>query len=205
MRDLSRQLVVRAAMGKRRLVPRLEEDLDLLLKEGAVGRISFERRAQRGQFAADVASANAKAETALSEDIGDGKVLGQPQRVPRRHGVEHAAQVEPLRVLSQIDGQHRDIGDAAIALALEVVFSQPQGVVASRVHQLRHGAGFGKDRGEVLVRLNPLIHRPAGKSQVVHGDVPTVKVIEFHGLSSRLLTRFRRAISLYSPTCQRPL
>ena len=38
--------------------------------------------------------------------------------------------------------QHEDVGNALVALVLEVVLGQPQRVVAQRIHLLRHGLGL---------------------------------------------------------------
>ena len=40
------------------------------------------------------------------------------------------------RQVGQVHGQHQDVRDALVALALEVVLGQPEDVVAAAVHQL---------------------------------------------------------------------
>ena len=159
MLDLGRELVVGTAVGEGGFVPGFENDLDLLLEEFAIGRVVFERATQSRQLAGDISSADAEAESAPSENIGEGDVLGQSQRVPGRDGIEHAAVVELCGVLGQIDSEHWNVGDPAVALALEVVLGEPQGIVAGFVHQLGHRTSFGENRSEVFVRFDTLVGR----------------------------------------------
>src|SRR5215467_8042038 len=50
-----------------------------------------------------------------------------------------------------MDKEHQQVGDALIALPLEVVFRRPPGIIAQPVHQLDHGLALIEYRREVLV------------------------------------------------------
>src|SRR5262249_16339346 len=95
------QLVMLAAMGKRLRIERFEDDLYLLLKQFAVGMGVLHGSAKGLNFARVIAAADAEDGAPLGEDVGDGKVLGEPQRMPHGSYVEAAADAQPARDLRQ--------------------------------------------------------------------------------------------------------
>ena len=62
------------------LVERLEDDLDLLLEELAVGVLVEHRRAERLDLAGVVAAPDAEDDPAAGQPVDRGVVLGHPDR-----------------------------------------------------------------------------------------------------------------------------
>ena len=178
VRHLGRQRVVLALVRERLLVEGLEDDLDLLLEELAVRGLVQERRAERLHLAGVVAAAHAERHAAAGEDVGHREVLGEPERMPHRRDVEPAADAEPPRHVGEMDGVHQHVGDALVALVLEVVLGHPEGVVAPPVHELGHGLGLVEHRGEPRVAEAAVIHRRAAVAHVVHVDVAGEQAVE---------------------------
>ena len=78
-------------------------------------------------------------------------------------------------MMAQVHGQHQDVGDALVALSLEVVLGHPEGVVAGPVHQLGHGLRLVEDRRQVLVGQPPVVDRRALQPRVLKVHVPRKK------------------------------
>ena len=91
---LGRQRVVLALVREALLVERLEDDVDLLLEQLAVGLLVEQRRAEGLHLARVVAAADAEGDAPAGQDVGRGVVLGEPQRVPHRRDVEAAAELD---------------------------------------------------------------------------------------------------------------
>ena len=176
--DPRRDVEVPAPVREALLVPGLEDDVDLFLEALAVGLVVVEGGPQGLDLAVDVAAADAEAHPALGEDVGCGEVLGQPQRMPGRHRVEHRSELEPLRLAGEPDAQQRDVADAAVPLALKMVLGKPQGVVVQRLHQLRHGQGFVEHGRQVPVALDAVVDAAAGEPHVRHLDVAAEEIVE---------------------------
>src|SRR5207245_2106325 len=79
------------------------------------------------------AAAQAEDHAAPGEDVGDGVVLGEAQRVPHGRDVEAAADLDPPGDVGEVDRVHQEIGDDLVALVLEVVLGEPDRVVARLV------------------------------------------------------------------------
>ena len=88
-----------ALVGEGLLVPGLKDEFDLFLEERAIGGVVLQRAAEGRQLSRNIAAADAEAEAPAGEEVGLGHVLGEPQRVPGRNSVEHAAEIEFLGVL----------------------------------------------------------------------------------------------------------
>jgi hypothetical protein len=99
----------------------LEQDLDTLLKDLAVGVLVEERRAEGLDLAGVVAAPDAEDDRAAGQDIGHRVILGQPQRMPHRHNVEAAPDPDVLRHAAEMHRHHQDIRDQFRALGLEMV------------------------------------------------------------------------------------
>lgn len=67
------------------------------------------------------------------EDVGHGEVLSQAQRVPLGHHVEHLPEAELGGDAGQVHPEEDQVGSGLIALVLEVVLGQPEGVIAEPV------------------------------------------------------------------------
>ena len=111
-------------------------------------------------------------------DVGHREVLGEPERMPHRRDVEPTAEAQPARDVGKMDGVHQHVGDALVALVLEVVLGQPEGVVAHPVHELRHGLGLVEHGDEALVGEAAVVHRGAAVPDVVHVDVASEQAVE---------------------------
>ena len=53
--------------------------------------------------------------------------------------------------MGEMHGGHKHVGDALVAFGLEVVFGEPEGVVAVGVHSLGDGVLLGVGGDEVFV------------------------------------------------------
>src|SRR5256886_16276945 len=74
---------------------------------------------------------------ALRQDVGDGIVLRQPQRMPHGGDVEAAANLDALRDVGEVDGVEQEVGNDLVALVLEMVLREPDRVIARLVHAFR--------------------------------------------------------------------
>ena len=178
VRHLGRDGVILALMGKGTLVERLENQLDLLLEQVAVGGLVKEGRAEGFDFPGVVTAADAKDDPAVGQDVGGGKVLGQAEGVPHRGNVETAAELEVAGQMRQVDIQHQQVGDALVALGLEVVFRHPEGIVAAGVHSFGNGLGLVKGGGQVFVGKGTVVHRRAAVADIVHIDMAGVQAVK---------------------------
>ena len=98
--------------------------------------------------------------------------------MPCRHRVEHRPDLESLGELREVNGPHRNIRRAAVALSLEVVLPHPERVVAGPVHQLSELTRLAIDRDEIVIRRSPAFNGRARESEPVHLDVATVEAVE---------------------------
>ena len=105
-----RQRIVLAAMGEAFAVEGLEQDLDLLLEDLAVGVLVKQRAAKGLDLARVIAAAHAEDGAAPGQDVGDGVVLGEPERMPHRGDVEAAAHLQPLGDVCQMHRQYQEVG-----------------------------------------------------------------------------------------------
>jgi hypothetical protein len=121
-----------------------------------------------------VPAADAEDGAPAREDVGGGEIFRQPQRMPHGRDVEAAADAQARRDVRQVDGRHQNIGDALVALVLEVVLGQPEDVVAVLVHAPGDGVGLLEDRGQVLVGIATLVGRSGHLADVAQIDVAGV-------------------------------
>ena len=103
------------------------------------------------------------------EDVHHGEVLGEPDGVPHRQDVEPAAELDAPGVLRQVLAHNQQVGDALVALPLEVVFGHPKDVEAEVVQ--KHG-GLP---GDVHSHRQPVVVVPA----VVGGDAVKADAVAF--------------------------
>ena len=160
-----------ASVREGRLVECLEDDVDLLFEQVAVGVRLQHRRAEGLHLARVIAAANAEDDAATGEVVGHGVVLGEAQRMPHRRDVEAAAELDALGQVGEVHRQHQDVGDDLVAFTLKVMFGQPEDVVAASIHQLRDARGFVEDSQQPLVRQPTVIDGRSGQTVVVQVDV----------------------------------
>ena len=76
--------------------------------------------------------------------------------------------------MGQVHRQHQDIGQALVALVLEVMLGQPDRVVAALVHQPGHLLGLLENRRKNLVRIAALVGRGGQLAHVGQIDVTRI-------------------------------
>jgi|SRR6516162_3523698 len=88
--------------------------------------------------------------------------------------------------MRQMHGAHQDVRQALVTFVLEMVLGEPQRVVAALVHHLGDRFGLGEDRGELVVRITPVVRRGGILTMVGDVDVTSIHRHEFvdHRLSS---------------------
>ena len=134
-----------------------------------------------------VAAPDAHDDAAVGDDVGHRVVLGEPDRMPHRQHVEGAAELQSLRLRGEPQAELHQIGQALVALVLEVMLGGPQRVVAAFVHHLGDVAGGEEHLGEALVGIAPVVGGCAVEADVVEVDLADIEHVEAfdHGVSSR--------------------
>ena len=125
-----------------------------------------------------VAATDAEDDAAIGEPVGHGEVLGQAERVPHGGDVEAAAEAQTLGDVGEVDDEHQEVGDALVALGLEVVLGHPEGVVAVLVQGLGDGHALVEGGGEVLVGVGAVVDRGSAVADVFHVDVAGVQAVK---------------------------
>ena len=117
--------------------------------------------AEAVEFVFAIARAKAEREAAIAQDVDEGGVLGDAQRIGERRGDHGGADGDPLGQRRQIGGIDEDVRHDAVFIA-EVMFRHPRIVVAElvraqdlprhpRMHVamrvgLRFGVGMGREK-----------------------------------------------------------
>jgi hypothetical protein len=83
--------------------------------------------------------------------------------------------LDALRAMREVDGQHRDVRDALVAFVLEMVLREPQRLVAERVGGARERDGRVERLRQPRVRIPAVVGRRAGVPAVLQLDVPDVE------------------------------
>ncbi len=167
-----------ALVVERALVEALEQQLELLLEQLAIGVGVDQRRAEGLHLAGVIAAADAHDDAAIGDDVGHGIVLGQADRVPHRQDVEGAAELEPLGLGGEPQSELDQVGEDLVALALEVVLGRPQDVEAEPVHGLRDVARGRKGLPQPLVGIAPVVGRGAVEADIVELDLADIEDVE---------------------------
>ena len=76
----------------------------MLLEELAIGRLIEQRRAKRLYLAGMIATSYPEGDAPAGEDIGHGKILSEPQRMPHGRDVEATADMNTLGQVGQVHG-----------------------------------------------------------------------------------------------------
>jgi hypothetical protein len=153
-----RQGVVLALVRKALLVECLKDDLDLLLKELAVGGLVEERRPKRLDLTGVIAAPDAKHDPSAGQDISHGVVFGEPQRMPHRGDIEAAADIDVARQMGEMHRHRQQVRNAFVTFVLEMVLGHPECVVAEPVHQPCHGFSLVESSCQMLVRKAAIVY-----------------------------------------------
>ena len=157
--DVDRDVIVLAVVGEGLFIESLEDDVDLFFEEVSVGFLVKEWVAEHLNFPGVVAPTHPEDHPTPGQHVGGGVVLGEAQGMPHGRDVEPRPYLQLLCDAGQVHGQHEDVGDALVALSLEVVLGEPQGVVAQVVHEPCHVDRAVKRGDEVIVGVESFIDR----------------------------------------------
>ena len=202
--DRRRALVVLALEVEGVLVEALEQELELLLEQFAIGLGVEQRRAERFHLAGVIAAADTHDNAPVGHDVGHRIVLGEPDRVPHRQDVEGAAELEPLGLGGEPQSELDQVRQDLVALALEMVLGRPQHVVAELVHELRDVARGRERLPQPLVGIAPVVGRRAGKPDIVELDLADIEDVEVldHRAVPRIARTFAGTLCRLHPSSQ---
>jgi hypothetical protein len=179
-----------APVAERLLVPGELDDLHRLFEPLAVDAVVLGRHrvvaagddgAERPGLAGHGAAADAELHASTRDDVGEGEVLGEAQRVPLRHDVEHLAEAQVLGDAGQVLAEHDQVREDLVALVLEVVLGEPHRVEAERVGglgPLDEVLVAGDDR---VVAVAPAGGRDGGVAGIGHGHGAEEVGVDAHG------------------------
>ena len=126
-----------------------------------------------------IAAGDAEDHAPIAEDVGHRIIFRQAQRMPHRHDVEGAADLEVLGDVDEVHRHHQEVGDAFRAFGLEMVLGHPEGVVAEPVHALGVVHRLVQHAGQFLVRIPAVVDWRAGVARVLQIDRADVGTVEF--------------------------
>ena len=179
-----------AAVAERVLVPGELDDLHRLLEPLTVDAVVLGRHrvvaaghhgAERPCLAGHGAAADAELHAAAGDDVGEGEVLGEAQRVPLRHHVEHLAEAQVLGDAGQVLAEHDQVRQDLVALVLEVVLGEPHRVEAERVGGLGPLDEVLVARDHGVVAVAPAGGGNGGVAGVRHGHGAEEVGVDAHG------------------------
>ena len=179
IRHLRRDRVVLALVRERLALERLEDDLDAFLEDFAVGVLVQQRRAEGLDLAGVIAAPDAEDHPPAGQDVGHRVVFRQPQRVPHRHDVEAAADLQVLRDAAQMHRHHQEVRDQLRAFRLEMVLGHPERVVAALVHALGVLHDLVQRLLQFLLRIVALVDRRALVAEILHIGGAVIGAVEF--------------------------
>src|SRR5262249_32648006 len=125
--------------------------LNLFLEQVAVRWLVTQGRAKGLDLTSVIATPYTKDDPPAGQDVGGGKILGKPQRMPHRGNIEATAELQALRDMCQIHGPHQEVGYTLIAFRLKMVFGGPKGIVTDPIQQLRNVARLVEHRDELFI------------------------------------------------------
>src|SRR5262249_10227297 len=176
--DRRRTLVVFALVVEGILVEAFEQDLQLLLEQLAVRFRVEQRRTETLHLAGVVAATHPHDDAPVGDDVGHGIIFRHADRMPHRQDVERAAELEPFGLGGEPQAELDQVGQALVALALEVVLGGPQHVVAEAVHGLRDVAGGEESLAQPLVGIAPVVGRRTVEPDIVELDLADIEDVE---------------------------
>ena len=98
--------------------------------------------------------------------------------MPHRQHVEGAAELQALGLGGEPQAELDQVGQALVALVLEVVLGGPQRVVAEVVHELGDVARGQEDLGEALVGIAAVVGGRAVEADIVELDLADIEDVE---------------------------
>jgi len=102
-------------------------------------------------------------------------------------------------MMGQLDGQHRNVGDALVSFVLEVVLGQPQGLVAEPVDGSGQLEGRVEHLDQPLVGVPAIVGGRARESAFFQLDVAYVERREPLDHAGLFIVGARRAPSISAP------
>ena len=163
--------VVLSLMRKRRLVQRLEDDLHLLVKQPAIGLVVTERRVEHFDLPRVIPASYPEYHPPARHVVGHRVVFRKPQRVPHGSDIEPATELDPLRQVTQVHGEHENVRNALVTLPLEVVLSQPHRIETAVVESLGNSLCLLEYARQPFVREPTIVDRKSVEADVVQIDV----------------------------------
>ena len=167
--------VVLALVAPRFLVERLQDDLHLLQEQLPVGVVVDDGRAESLHLTGMVAPPDAEDHAPAGQDVRHGEVLGDAQRMPHGYDVESLPEFQVFGLPGQVDPHEDQVGNALVALVLEVVLGHPHAVEAALIHVLGQRLGMLVSLRQLLVGVATLVGRRAVRAHVVQVDLPHVQ------------------------------
>ena len=128
-----------------------------------------------------IAAADAEHRAALGQDIRDGIILGEAQRMPHRRDVEAATDFQRFGQVREMHRQQQQVRDDLVTFELEVVLRHPERIPAGAVHQLRHRLGLGEHAGELFIAEAAFIGRRGVLAMIGQIDMAGIDGGEFSG------------------------
>ena len=178
----NRDLEVLAAEGERLLVERRSHDLHRLLEHLAVevvggALVGVVEGTDRHALLVEVEHLTGHRATPDTEDrppagqvVQRGEVLGEAQRVPLRHDVEHRPEADARGLGSDPRGDLEPVGNDLVSLVLEVVLGRPERLESELFGHLRRLDVIERGLPERLVGRTPVGRRRRAGAGIVHLD-----------------------------------
>ncbi len=192
IRHLRRDRVVLALVRERLALERLEQDVDALFEDLAVGVLVGQRRAEGLDLAGVIAAGDAKDHPPAAEDVGHRVVFGEAQRVPHRHDVEAAADLQVLGLtLTRCIAIISRFGISSVPSGWKWC-SAIQNVLKPRSSMhLAYFTTLCSALGQLLLRIAALVDRRAGVAEVLHVGGAVVGAVEFRDHRCLILLQSR--------------
>ena len=175
IRHRRRDGVVLALMAPAFLIKSLADDFHLLQVKLPVGVVVNDGRAESFHFAGMVAAPDAENHPPAGEDVGHGEILGDAEGMPHWDDVERLAEFEVLGQAGQMHAHQDEVGDALVALVLEMMLGHPHTVKAARVHMLGQRSGVAVRLDELFVAVTALVGGGAVGAHIVQVNLPYVE------------------------------
>ena len=191
VRDPGRwERVVLARVIEPLVVPGRLDDFHALFKHLTVASIGFgaqfvvatrHNRSERLGFAGHGAPADAEHHASVGQDVGHRVVLGQAEWMPLGNHVEHLAESQAFRDLSQVGAEQNQVRRDLVTLVLEVVFGEPHRVEAQSVGFFGPVLKIAVAGDEISVG-EPAVNRDGGAcTGIGHRNAAVEVKIDAHG------------------------
>lgn len=98
--------------------------------------------------------------------------------MPHGRNVKATADLNAPGHMGQMDGVQQEIGDALIALRLEMVLGHPEAVIAQPIQRGSNRLGLRKHLDEFFIGEGPVVDGRPGVPHVVHIDMPSKTAVK---------------------------